>query len=325
MAGDGLSSHAGIEDEVTTTSDTGKDGFGFHTVETPEAEAFLARVNQLRHDITFSATSDPSPIEQGFANDSAKSSLLSSSYDHCRLTFDTSLFDLGKTFVNYHLGPTANQPDGQDPHQEQDTVITPPPPPGTAFFEQALVLLKLPFEEPSLEHIEILKLARLRVFLTDTTLDTHVSQTFYSYSLNWKKAAYMYAGTSVRMSQQIKLDYPSDQQLEPGDVDQFFEADLLRARIQLTLMKAEADIFIDLWQSIRDDIPDGERRVRPILLRLENWLHELPPSLKFDCEDGMPEAMAQAPNMRSLASLYLRWQQIGSVAEVFKPMTYNIY
>lgn len=68
-------------------------------------------------------------------------------------------FALGETFVNYHLGPTANQPDGQDPHQEQDTVITPPPTPGTAFFEQALVLLKLPFEEPSLEHIEILNLA----------------------------------------------------------------------------------------------------------------------------------------------------------------------
>ncbi|EWZ46154.1 uncharacterized protein FOBCDRAFT_268366 [Fusarium oxysporum Fo47] len=124
---------------------------------------------------------------------------------------------------------------------------------------------------------------------------------------------------------QIKLDYPSDQQLEPGDADQFFEADFLRARIQLTLMKAEADIFIDIWRSIRDDIPDGERRVRPILLRLENWLYELPPLLKFDCEAGMPEAIAQAPNMRSLASLYLRWQQIGSVAEVFTPMIYNIY
>ncbi|EWZ78312.1 hypothetical protein FOWG_17399 [Fusarium oxysporum f. sp. lycopersici MN25] len=250
----------------------------------------------------------------------------------CRLLI---AFALGETFVNYHLGPTANQPDGQDPHQEQDTVITPPPPPGTAFFEQALVLLKLPFEDPSLEHIEILNLA-----------------SFYSYSLNWKRAAYMYAGMSVRMCNllelhqspsqtyseldkehrkrvcwtsycpdkmasselgllpsfqpsQIKLDYPSDQQLEPGD--QFCEADFLRARIQLTLMKAEADIFIDLWQSIRDDIPEGERRVRPILLRLENWLHELPQSLKFDCEAGMPEAMAQAPNMRSLASLYLRW------------------
>ncbi|KAM0545426.1 hypothetical protein ACHAPJ_011331 [Fusarium lateritium] len=253
------------------------------------------------------------------------------------------VFALGETFVNYHtpvihLGPTANQPYGQDPHPEQDAVITPPPP-GTAFFEQALVLLKLPFEEPSLEHIEILNLA-----------------TFYSYSLNRKKAAYMYAGMSARMCNllglhqspsqtyseldkehrkrvcwtsycldkmtsselgllpsfqhsQIKLDYPSDQQLEPGDADQFFEADFLHARIQLTLMKAEADIFIDLWQSIRDDIPDGERRVRPILLKLENWLHELPTSLKFDCEAGMPEAMAQAPNMRSLASLYLRWHQ----------------
>lgn len=124
---------------------------------------------------------------------------------------------------------------------------------------------------------------------------------------------------------QIKLDYPSDQQLEPGDADQFFEADFLRARIQLTLMKAQADIFIDIWRSIRDDIPDGERRVRPILLRLENWLYELPPLLKFDCEAGMPEGIAQAPNMRSLASLYLRWQQIGSVDEVSKPITYNIY
>ncbi|KAF5255805.1 hypothetical protein FOXYS1_13755, partial [Fusarium oxysporum] len=176
-----LSSQAGIEDEVTTTSDTGKDGFGHHTVETPAAEAFLAKVNQLRHDTTFSATSDPSPIEQGSANDSAKSSLLSSSYDYFRLTFDTShsptslnlspylyanhcleqmeiymghdyhwflrrrfkermdltyktsgslgsrdrlwrcrlliVFALGETFVNYHLGPTANQPNVQDRHQ----------------------------------------------------------------------------------------------------------------------------------------------------------------------------------------------------------------
>ncbi|KAJ4263264.1 hypothetical protein NW764_016141 [Fusarium oxysporum] len=139
-----LSSHAGIEDEVTITSDTGKDGFGHHTVDTSAAEAFLAKVNQLRHDTTFSATSNPSPIEQGFANDSAKSSLLSSSYDYFRLTFDTS--PLGETFVNHHLGPTANQPDGEDPHQEQDAVITPPPPPGKAFFEQALVLLKLPLK-----------------------------------------------------------------------------------------------------------------------------------------------------------------------------------
>ncbi|KAF4950175.1 hypothetical protein FSARC_13281 [Fusarium sarcochroum] len=350
-----LSSHTGIEDEGTITSDTRKDSFGHHTVENSAAEAFLAKVNQLRHDTTFSAASDPSPVEPGVSNDSAKSSLLSSSYDYFRLAFDTShspislnlppypyanhlleqmeiymghdyhwflrrrfkermdstyktsgslesrdrlwlcrlliVFALGETFVNYHtpvihLGPTTTQSYGQDPQPEQLAARTPPPPPGTTFFEQALVLLKLPFEEPSLEHIEILNLA---ASLTRSQYDT--------------------MPRTCMLPSQIKLDYPTDQQLEPGDADQFFEADFLRARIQLTLMKAEADIFIDLWQSIRDDIPDGERRVRPILLKLENWLHELPASLKFDCEAGMPEAMTQAPNTRSLASLYLRWQQ----------------
>ncbi|KAH7211355.1 hypothetical protein DER44DRAFT_741936 [Fusarium oxysporum] len=173
-----------------------------------------------------------------------------------------------------------------------------------AFFEQALVLLKLPVEEPSLEYIEILNLAvRLRVFLTDTTLDnTYLTELLFVLAQLEKGRVHI----KWQTPSQIKLDYPSDQQLEPGDADQFCEVDFLRAYIQLTLMKAEADIFIDLWQSIRDDIPDGERRVRPILLRLENWLHELPPSLKIDCEAGMPEAMAQAPNMRLLASLYLR-------------------
>lgn len=234
-----------------------------HTVENSAAEAFLAKVNQLRHDTTFSATSDPSPVEQWVANDSAKSSLLSSSYDYCNLKFDTSrtsitscltgygqrltvavdspislnlppypyanhlleemeiymghdyhwllrrrfkermdmtyktsgspesrdrlwlcrlliVFALGETFVSYHtpvihLGPTANQPYGQDLQPEQPAATTPPPP-GTTFFEQALVLLKLPFEEPSLEHIEILNLAASlmpassNITLTDTCL-----------------------------------------------------------------------------------------------------------------------------------------------------------
>lgn len=258
-----LSSHAVVEDKGTITSDHRKDGMVHHTVENSAAEAFLAKVNQLRHDTTFSATSDPSPVEQWVANDSAKSSLLSSSYDYCNLKFDTSrtsitscltgygqrltvavdspislnlppypyanhlleemeiymghdyhwllrrrfkermdmtyktsgspesrdrlwlcrlliVFALGETFVSYHtpvihLGPTANQPYGQDLQPEQPAATTPPPP-GTTFFEQALVLLKLPFEEPSLEHIEILNLAASlmpassNITLTDTCL-----------------------------------------------------------------------------------------------------------------------------------------------------------
>ncbi|KAJ4165927.1 hypothetical protein NW765_007153 [Fusarium oxysporum] len=99
---------------------------------------------------------------------------------------------------------------------------------------------------------------------------------------------------------QIKLDYTSDQQLEPGDADQFFEADFLRARIQLTLMKAEADIFIDIWRSIRDDIPDGERRcfillLRPFFLKQITYIVSDEPSEPF-----------QDHNLKVLSDTYIR-------------------
>lgn len=112
---------------------------------------------------------------------------------------------------------------------------------------------------------------------------------------------------------QIKLEYPSSDQLRPEEACEFHEADFLRARIQLTFMKAEADVFIDMWQSIRDDVSDIQRRVRPILLKLEQWFQDdLPSYMSFDCESGLPEAMVQMPNMRSLCSFYLRCQQVMS-------------
>ncbi|KAH6876324.1 fungal-specific transcription factor domain-containing protein [Thelonectria olida] len=372
------------------------------TVENSAAEAFLAKVNQLRQTATFSTISDHSSGVNGGSDDLAKSAGSSAStYEYFRLTFDTAhqpisltlppypyahhlldqmeiymghdyhwflwrnfrerleltykspesqevkdrlwlcrmliVLSLGETFVNYHT-PVIHLDPTSSPSNDGSSSGTPSPP-GTTFFEQALTLLKLPFEEPSLEHIEILNLA-----------------TFYSYSLNRKKTAYMYAGMSARMCNllglhqpsprncsildqehrkrvfwtsycldkmtsselglfpslqpgQIKLDYPSNDELRPEDAGQFQEADFLRARIELTFMKAEADVSIESWQSIQDDVPDVERRVRPILFKLESWLKDLPPYMSFNCEAGMPESMSRTPTMRSLASLYLRCQQ----------------
>jgi proline utilization trans-activator len=79
----------------------------------------------------------------------------------CRLLI---VFALGETFVNYrtpiiNLRSTTNEPNNQNNNPDQTAETPSPPPPGTSFFEQALMLLKLPYEEPSLEHIEILNLA----------------------------------------------------------------------------------------------------------------------------------------------------------------------
>ncbi|KAF5008355.1 hypothetical protein FDECE_5398 [Fusarium decemcellulare] len=253
------------------------------------------------------------------------------------------VFALGETFVR-HRAPAIHL--GSNPHHdrglgdEASYAALSPSAPGAKFFEQALALLKLPFEDPTVEYVETLNLTA-----------------FYSFSLNRKKTAYMYAGMSARTCNllrldqpspqtiysnpeqehrkrvcwtsycldkmtsselglipsfqpgQIKVEYPGDDLLGPQDVGQFHEADFLRARIQITLMKAEADVFINLWQSIRDDIPDVERRAKPILNKLESWLRELPAHMSFDCESGMPEVMTQLPTMRSLASSYLRCYQ----------------
>ena len=109
---------------------------------------------------------------------------------------------------------------------------------------------------------------------------------------------------------QIKVDYPRDDALLPEDACQFKPAAFLDARIQLTFLKAEADVFIDLWQSIRDDIPDVERRVSTILAKLKSWSESLPTFMSFDCDLRIPEEMGQLSTMRSLASLYLRSHQV---------------
>lgn len=259
-----------------------------------------------------------------------------------------------------HLGSTSS-PAYNRFTESNEGLPTAAPPPGTAFFEQALVLLNLPYEEPTIEHVETLNLAVRYHHASSASWDLYLTdfQTFYSYSLNRKKTAYMYAGMSARMCSllrlhqpqyqpplspaeqehrkrlcwttycldkmtsselgalpsfqlgQIKLDFPRDDVLQQSDAGQFQPAEFLDVRIRLTFLKAEADVFIDLWQSIRDDIPDVERRVRPILLKLRSWLDDLPPFMSFNCESGIPEEMAQLPTMRSLASLYLRCHQVG--------------
>ncbi|KAL4883547.1 fungal-specific transcription factor domain-containing protein [Aspergillus karnatakaensis] len=209
-------------------------------------------------------------------------------------------------------------------------------PPGTEFFEQALALLKIHHEDPSIEQVEALNLVA-----------------FYSYSLNRKKAAYMYAGLSIRMSNMLKLhrpsspplpavelehrkrvwwttycvdrmtstelglppafqvhqveqSYPDDSTLLPADRVEFHDAETLTTQVQL------AFIHGDICENVRSIRKDNTTNVgdltRPILHRLEDVRARLPSHMSFDVENGMPPAMKQMAD-RSLASLYQRYHQ----------------
>ncbi|OKL63836.1 hypothetical protein UA08_00772 [Talaromyces atroroseus] len=211
------------------------------------------------------------------------------------------------------------------------------PPPGTVFFEHALALLKVRYEDPTIDQIEALNLI-----------------TFYSYSLHRKRAAYVYAGLSARLSNilrlhkpsppssfspieiehrkrvwwtaycldrmtstetgllpifhrdQIELAYPCDEMLPLEDADEFSDGISLATQVQLAFLHA------DICETVKN-LGDGDtaydkKLTEPIIQQLETLRLRLPPHLSFDVEDGMPRAMQEMSN-RSLASLYQRYYQ----------------
>jgi hypothetical protein len=66
------------------------------------------------------------------------------------------------------------------------------PPPGVGFFEQAMSLFKTPFEDATIDHVEILNL-----------------MAFYSYSLGRRKSAYVYSGLAIRVASSLMLHTPT--------------------------------------------------------------------------------------------------------------------
>jgi proline utilization trans-activator len=92
-------------------------------------------------------------------------------------------------------------------------------PPGTDLFEQALNLLHISYEEPRIEHIEVLNLivsgkficeiSSLRTIGNPLIGSSLLGQSFYCYSLNRRKTAFVYAGMTMRLSNMIGLDKPA--------------------------------------------------------------------------------------------------------------------
>ncbi|KAL3711793.1 hypothetical protein TMatcc_000485 [Talaromyces marneffei ATCC 18224] len=210
-------------------------------------------------------------------------------------------------------------------------------PPGMDFFEQALKLLKVPYEEISAEHIEVFNLIAL-----------------YSYSLNRQRTAYMYAGVSSRMCNvlqlhkksssedrtpverehlkrlwwstfcidrmsstqmgllpnlqidQIDIDYPSQHGLPPEDVTEFCDPDLLTARAQLTIIQ---DVnATNLSQVGRDSEDDFETIMFPAMQRLEMWKGKLPAHLILATDTRLPNS-THMPYIRSFCNLHIRYNQ----------------
>ncbi|ERT02404.1 hypothetical protein HMPREF1624_00702 [Sporothrix schenckii ATCC 58251] len=199
--------------------------------------------------------------------------------------------------------------------------------PGVEYLEQALGLLKIPYEEASVEHIETLNMVAL-----------------CSYGLNRQQTTYMYAGVSARMCNMLQLHlaassrdcgpverenrkrvwwttfcidrmastqmgvlpalhidqadltYPASDGLAREDMAEFADPDYLTARIQLTVIQADA---VGSGDADTDDTP--------ALGRLTAWKAALPVHMAVPFHAGMAASEDDTAVLRSLANLHLRY------------------
>jgi hypothetical protein len=108
---------------------------------------------------------------------------------------------------------------------------------------------------------------------------------------------------------EVELSYPSDQMLPTEAADEFSSGVAFTTQVQL------AFIHTDICQTVRSLGDTGmiydQKRAEPIIQQLETLRAQMPPTLSFDVENGLPTEMREMKN-RSLVSLYERYYQVNT-------------
>ncbi|XXG99250.1 hypothetical protein Hte_005587 [Hypoxylon texense] len=197
---------------------------------------------------------------------------------------------------------------------EGDTSPASSPPPGMEFFEQALALLKVPYEESSIDHLETVNLV---LHKASSSLDCspvereHRKRVWWSTFCMDRMASTQMGLLPALQADQVDLEYPTQKGLAPDDLEEFSDPDYLTARVQLTIIQSDA--ANDVYHLGQDDARDIETILRPVLRRLDTWKADLPDHMTLGIEDGLPELTGQLPLLRSLANLHLRFNQIACI------------
>ncbi|KAL4877966.1 hypothetical protein BJY04DRAFT_230241 [Aspergillus karnatakaensis] len=210
-------------------------------------------------------------------------------------------------------------------------------PPGLDLFKQGLALLKLSYEQPTLEQIEALNLVA-----------------FYSYSLNRRRTAYAYAGMALRLAKLMNLPLQThsatdalelelrkrvwwttlcmdlmictELSLTPTDTfhsdtaglsasssasaearDAFSDPEFLTAQVKLYRIKYE--IIRKISELRSGDSTEMYSLLNPCLDALRRWRLGFPHSLEYTANDGFSSSTLSCPEMRTIASLLLRYNQ----------------
>lgn len=120
------------------------------------------------------------------------------------------------------------------------------------------------------------------------------------------------------------LSYPTIGFLSTEERKEFSEPEYLTAQVRLTFIKM--DIVTTVLRLKLDDPADVQSTLQTKLKKLESWRMGLPPHMIFDLEHGIPQEVVQLNAMRSLVSLYLRFNQVSKynrclISHVFRSVS----
>lgn len=158
-----------------------------------------------------------------------------------------------------------------------------------------LLRLDEPYPFNDVEHVEVEH--RKRVWWTSYCMDRMVSTELGL------------AATNDNLGQRLQL--PLSKGLSPDEIEEFFNPHLLAAQVQLCTIKSKVVETVTTHPSIGDAVWPVDV-IRPSLDMLQNWRKELPQHMSFTFESGISPRMLELPFVRVLASLYLRYHQVGA-------------
>ena len=106
----------------------------------------------------------------------------------------------------------------------------------------------------------------------------------------------------------VEIGMPSDQDLGPGEAMELGNCDMLNMNIDIC--KVNTAIFDVISRLQSDDFANYGRAIQAPLEQLDQWRANLPPRYCLDLTRGLPQIILDMPEMRSLASLYMRYYQV---------------
>lgn len=108
----------------------------------------------------------------------------------------------------------------------------------------------------------------------------------------------------------LEVGRPSSRDLPESEMDQFFDPSVQTLQTEICEIKCQIMEAVSHLRRI-SDLDTMLLELWPCFDKLRSWKEKIPSYISFDFKDGVPEEMSGRSCARGLASVYLRYHQVG--------------